>query len=76
MKKASNLFIILSAAFSVWGIADLYNYFTIGKEALLYYEGADIVSQLVHYSLAQGVVKIIFGVCVLLILVIRNRTHK
>lgn len=76
MKKASIPFIIISAAFSVWGIADIYNYFTIGKEALLYYQGADVVSQLVHYNLTQGVVKIVLGLCVLLILLIKNRNHK
>ena len=76
MKKSSNLFIILSAVFSVWGIADIYNYFTIGKEALLHYEGADVMSQLVNYNLTQGIVKIVFGLCLLLILLIKNRTHK
>lgn len=76
MKKPSNLLIILSAVFSIWGIADIYNYFTIGKEALLHYEGVDVVSQLVNYNLIQGIVKIVFGLCLLLILLIRNRIRK
>ena len=76
MKKSSNLSIILSAVFSIWGMVDIYNYFTIGKKALLYYEGVDAVSQLVNYNLTQGIVKIVFGLCLLLILLIKNRTRK
>ena len=76
MKNSSNLSIILSAVFSIWGIVDIYNYFTIGKEALLHYEGIDVVSRLVNYNLTQGIVKIVFGLCLLLILLIKNRTRK
>lgn len=76
MKTSYNLLIILSAVFSVWGIVDIYNYFTIGKEALLFYEGVDILSQLVKYNLNQGVAKIVLGMCLLLIMLIRNRTRS
>ena len=76
MKKPFNLLIILSAIFSVWGIADIYNYVTIGKEVLLYYESIDAISQLVNYNLAEGIVKIVFGLCLLLIVLITKRTRK
>ena len=76
MKKTFNLFLILSAAFCIWGIADIYNYFTIGKTTLLYYNGADIIKQLIQYSLTQGIVKIVIGLCILLVVLIRNRTDK
>ena len=76
MKTSYNLLIILSAVFSVWGIVDIYNYFTIGKEALLFYEGVDILNQLVKYNLNQGVAKIVLGMCLLLIMLIRNRTRS
>ena len=76
MKTSYNLLIILSAVFSVWGIVDIYNYFTIGKEALLFYEGVDILSQLVKYNLNQGVARIVLGMCLLLIMLIRNRTRS
>ena len=76
MKKSSVLLILFSAVFSVWGMADIYKYFTIGKKALFYYDGADVVRQLVQYNLTQGIVKIAIGMCIILILVIRTRTHK
>ena len=73
MKATSILLAVLSIGLLVWGISDLYHYFTIGKEVLAQYGGTDVIHELVYDQLIQGGGKVFLSVCLLLVLLVQKR---
>ena len=79
MKATSILLAVLSIGLLAWGISDLFNYFTIGKDVLAYYSSADFadtIHEMVMDQLTQGGVKILLGVATLLVVLIRILKQK
>ena len=72
MKSISKVIIVFSIAIILFGMVDLYNYLTIGKEILLHYEEVNVIKDLVNSSLTQGILKVIIGLIPILIVVIRG----
>ncbi|MBR2490092.1 MAG: hypothetical protein IKB65_01230 [Ruminiclostridium sp.] len=73
MKPKAIILAVLSIGLLVWGISDLYHSFTIGKDGLAYYGGADVIHELVRDQLIQGRVKVFLSVCLLLVLLVQKR---
>ena len=74
MKKSSKLIIIFSIAIILFGMSDVYNYLTIGKEVLTHYQEISAIKQLVNYSLTQGMLKIFLGLVPITIIIFRNKS--
>ena len=74
MKKSSKLIIIFSISIILFGMSDVYNYLTIGKEVLTHYEEISAIKQLVNYSLTQGMLKIFLGLVPITIIIFRNKS--
>ena len=72
MKSISKVIIVFSIAIFLFGMVDLYNYLTIGKEILLHYEEVNVIKDLVNSSLTQGILKVIIGLIPILIVVFRG----
>ena len=72
MKSISKVIIVFSIAIILFGMVDLYNYLTIGKEILLHYEEVNVIKDLVNSSLTQGILKVIIGLIPILIVVFRG----
>lgn len=65
MSGRFHLFLILGAAFLVWGALDVFHFFTIWTDLFQQYAGTDLeasVSGLGRYQLLSGGVKILLGV--------------
>ena len=74
MKKSSKVIIIFSIAIILFGMSDIYNYLTIGKEVLTHYEKISVIKKLVNYSLTQGILKIFLGLVPITIITLRNKS--
>ena len=72
MKSISKVIIVFSIAIILFGMVDLYNYLTIGKEILLHYEEVNVIKDLVNSSLTQCILKVIIGLIPILIVVFRG----
>ena len=68
----SSVIIGVLLAIFLFGMVDLYNYLTIGKEILLHYEEVNVIKDLVNSSLTQGILKVIIGLIPILIVVFRG----
>ena len=73
MKPKAIILAVLSIGLLVWGISDLYHSFTIGKEVLAYYGGADVIHELVNNQLIQGGIKLVLSVCRLVVVLVQKR---
>lgn len=63
-KSSKTALIIIALVFIVWGADDFYHYATIGKEVLDYFDGAQVIKELVQYQFLQGFIKTLIGVLI------------
>ena len=65
MRRVSWTLLLAAVLLLIWGAVDFYHYAVIGQEMLQHYEGAQIIRELVNYSLVQGLIKAVLGLLVL-----------
>lgn len=76
MAKAAKVLLIIAFLLIIWGVADLYNCATTGKEVLEYYNGAQIIKELVNYNFVQGLIKTILGLLTIVVSFVMRRKSK
>lgn len=65
MRKISKWYCIASALLAVWGALDLYHYFAVGRNLVMYYSGESVILSLVLSSLFQGIIKLLLAAIVM-----------
>lgn len=76
MAKAAKVLLIIAFLLIIWGVADLYNCETTGKEVLEYYNGAQIIKELVNYNFIQGLIKTILGLLTVVVSFVMRRKSE
>ncbi len=67
MKKIAKGYWITAVLLLLWAAWDVYRYITIDRDLISYYDETNIIQQLVHNSLTQGIVKTLLGCLILLL---------
>ena len=76
MKKIPKGYYIVSALLILWAVVDFFHYAAIGKDLISYYNGESVIEQLVHNTLFQEIVKVLLGVLVIAIGLLRSKAKK
>lgn len=76
MKRIGKGYYIAAVLLLLWAAADVCHYVTIGRELISYYDGSDIIQQLVHNTLFHGVVKLLLAALILLIGWLRRNARQ
>ncbi len=61
MKKTCIFLLLIGGALVLWGIVDVYNWATTGKQLIELYPDVSSIAELVRYSLLSGIIKAILG---------------